>query len=41
MFIRNVEMFQVQEGKRGSAVESIELVAHGVVASAAHHVTFI
>jgi hypothetical protein len=41
MFIRNIEMFQVQEGKRGNAVESIELVAHGVVASAAHHVTFV
>lgn len=41
MFVRSVEMFPVQDGKRGNAVESIELVAHGVVASGAHHVTFV
>jgi predicted phage baseplate assembly protein len=41
MFVSGLEMFQVQEGKRGNAVDSIELVAHGVVASGAHHVTFV
>jgi predicted phage baseplate assembly protein len=41
MHISKVEMFPVQDGKRGNAVESIELVAHGVVASAIHHITFV
>jgi predicted phage baseplate assembly protein len=42
LFVRSVEMYPVQEdGRRGNPVESIELVAHGVVASALHHVTFV
>lgn len=41
LFIRKIEMYRIQDGKRGNPVDTIELVAHGVVASGTHHVTFV
>ncbi|MCI0398146.1 MAG: putative baseplate assembly protein [Chloroflexi bacterium] len=42
-FIRNVEMRAAQPGGRGEGnpVESLEVVAHGVIASAVHEVEFV
>lgn len=42
-FIRNVEMFETSPGgaSEGKAVEELELVTHGVVASGIHQVEFV
>jgi hypothetical protein len=42
-FIRSVEMYAAQPGgaPRGDPVESLEVIAHGVIASGAHTVTFV
>ena len=42
-FIRNVDLFIATPGggPQGDAVESVELVAHGMVASGRHEVVFV
>lgn len=42
-FIRSVEMYAAQPGgaRRGDPVESLEVIAHGVIASGEHTVTFV
>ncbi len=42
-FIRSVEMYTAQPGgaPRGDPVESLEVIAHGVIASGTHTVTFV
>jgi len=42
-FIRSVEMYAAQPGgaPRGDPVESLEVIAHGVIASGEHTVTFV
>jgi predicted phage baseplate assembly protein len=42
-FVRNLEIFPAQPGgePQGEAVESLEIVAHGVIASGVHSVEFI
>jgi predicted phage baseplate assembly protein len=42
-FIRSVEMYAAQPGgaPRGDPVESLEVIAHGVIASGTHTVTFV
>lgn len=42
-FIRNVELFITEPGggPQGDAAESIEMVAHGVIASGVHEVEFV
>lgn len=42
-FVRGVEMYAAEPGGRrqGAAVESLDVVAHGVIASGLHEVVFV